>query len=338
VLPTRVPYYLLLVGGPVRFPFTFCHELDVEYAVGCLEFATAAEYERYARSVVDYETRAAVPTARTAVFFGTRHPYDRSTQQSADHLVPPLAARSLPGFTSTLLLGDSATKEALAGTFAPAAASKPPAILFTASHGMGWRKPDARQPAEQGALICQDWKPFTPPQPAHYFTAANLPDHTRVHGLIAFHFACYGAGTPQRDRYIHKKGEAPPAIANAPFIAALPKALLSHAAGGALAVIGHVDRGWGYSIGKAITGAQLLPFENALDRLVAGEPVGHAVKDFNERYASLSTELAGLLEQVGFGAKISDAQLARAWAERNDAEGYLVVGDPAVALRVADMT
>jgi hypothetical protein len=137
---------------------------------------------------------------------------------------------------------------------------------------------------------------------------------------------------------MHKKGEPPPAIADKPFIAALPKALLSHAGGGALAVIGHVERAWGWSIGKAITGAQLLPFENTLDTLAAGEPVGYAVKDFNERYAALSTELTGLLEQVGFGATISDVRLARAWAERNDAEGYMVLGDPAVALRVADMT
>ena len=64
--PLNVPYYLLLVGGPERFPFPFCHQLDVEYAVGCLEFDTPAEYERYARSIVDYETSASVPTGREA--------------------------------------------------------------------------------------------------------------------------------------------------------------------------------------------------------------------------------------------------------------------------------
>ena len=43
---------------------------------------------------------------------------------------------------------------------------------------------------------------------------------------------------------------------------------------------------------------QLLPFQNAIGRILIGQPVGHAFKDFNERYASLSTQLAGKLEKV----------------------------------------
>jgi hypothetical protein len=168
VLPTRVPYYLLLIGGPERFSFTFCHHLDVEYAVGCLHFDTTEEYGRYAASVIDYETSAAVPNAKRMVMFGTRHAGDRSTLLSADHLVTPLAAQPPPGFEVDLLLADRARKEALLDAIAPlgdrgggdAARSRPPALVFTASHGMGWKTPDPRQAADQGALICQDWKPL----------------------------------------------------------------------------------------------------------------------------------------------------------------------------------
>jgi hypothetical protein len=336
VLPTRVPYYLLLVGGPERFPFAFCHHLDVEYAVGCLHFDTPEDYARYAASVVDYETSAAVPNAKRMVMFGTRHPGDRSTTLSADHLVTPLAAQPPAGFTVDLLLADRARKEALLDAMAPQASrgdARPPALVFTASHGMGWSTPDARQASAQGALICQDWKPLTIPGPGDYLSAADLPADGQVHGSIVFHFACYGAGTPQHDRFLHEKGRPASVIAEKPFVAALPKALLAHPRGGALAVIGHVERAWGCSIVTPKSGAQLLPFRNALERLALGQPAGHAMKDFNERYASLSTTLAGMLEDIEFGAAVDGEQLVRAWVERNDAEGYLLIGDPAVAIR-----
>ena len=337
VLPTHVPYYLLLVGGPERFPFTFCHHLDVEYAVGCLHFETPDDYARYAAAVIDYETSAAIPNAKRMVMFATRHAGDRSTMLAADHLVTPLAAQPPPGFEVDRLIGDGARKEALLNAMAPRGDARPPALVFTASHGMGWRTPDARQTADQGALICQDWTPLALPGPGDYLSASDVPADGRVHGSIVFHFACYGAGTPQHDRFLHEKGRPPTVIADKPFIAALPKALLTHPRGGALAVIGHVERAWGCSIVTPKAGAQLLPFRNALERLALGQPVGHAMKDFNERYATLSTTLAGMLEELEFGAAVDGEALVAAWVERNDAEGYLVLGDPAVAIRAGDL-
>jgi hypothetical protein len=151
--------------------------------------------------------------------------------------------------------------------------------------------------------------------------------------MIQFHFACYGAGTPSHDRFFHRAGDRPPKIASEPFLAALPKALLSHRNGGALACIGHVDRAFSYSFVPQRAGPQRQPFANAIGRILLGEPVGHAVRDFNERYAALSTSLAAKLEELGDGAKIPPERICTDWLERNDAEGYLVVGDPAVRLR-----
>jgi hypothetical protein len=199
----------------------------------------------------------------------------------------------------------------------------------------GWPSGHIDQRARHGALLCQDWPGIGEIGPAHYLSASDVSEDARVHGLIAFFFACFGAGTPQRDAFAHIPGEPPPELAPEPFVSALPKRLLSHPEGGALAVIGHIDRAWGYSF---VSGgeSQLLPFQNALGRILLGQPVGYAMKDFNEKYAALSANLATLLEELSYNDQpILEAGLARVWTERNDAQNYVVLGDPAASLKTA---
>ena len=123
-------------------------------------------------------------------------------------------------------------------------------------------------------------------------------------------------------------------LAPAAFMAALPKRLLSHSRGGALAVIGHIERAWGYSIPVTQVGPRLLPFENAIGRMLKGQPVGHATKDFNELFATRSASLTEMLQQIQNGFNVPDRQLVSAWIERNDARNYAVIGDPAARLRL----
>jgi len=339
VLPQRVPYYLLLAGDPAAIPYEIELLLAVEYAVGRLGFDSAEEYARYAESLIEYETAAGVPTARRADFFATRHAFDSATQLSADWLARPLAA-GVPGrygFATRELRAASATKAGLAELFRPPLGMRPPALLFTAAHGLGWPRGDERQRAGQGALICQDWPAPGVIDRHCYFAAADFPADARVHGTISFHFACYGAGTPQRDEYLVEKGKSPPEIAERPFVAALPNALLSHPQGGALAVVGHVERAWGYSILGASGQPQLLPFENALGGILLGWPVGRAVSSFRERYVALVAGLLKLHENAGWGLAVADEELAASWVESNDARNYAVLGDPAARLRVEVM-
>jgi hypothetical protein len=61
------------------------------------------------------------------------------------------------------------------------------------------------------------------------------------------------------------------------------------------------------------------------------------MKDFHERYTALCTTLCSTLENIGFGAIVPDEELAASWVERNDAEGYMVCGDPAVRLPTQEM-
>jgi hypothetical protein len=336
--PTCVPFYLLVVGCPERIPFGFCRELSVEYAVGLLSFDTPAEYAAFAASVVAAESNEVRPRSRRVTFFGTRHPEDRPTRLSADKLVKPLAEGELArrvGCSFESISDDAATHEALAGVLARKDATAP-AFLFTATHGMGFGAGAADQRAQQGALVCQDWGgPQSGPVAAgQFFAAADVPDDADAAGLFAFFFACYSAGTPERDRFSRTPGQEPAKIAEASFAAALPRRLLTHPGGGALGCIGHVERAWGASIVESGAGSQLIPFENAIGNILAGKPIGLALKDFSERFAALSVSLAGMVEQVRNGLVVDDRQLSDAWIQRNDAEGYALFGDPAARLRL----
>lgn len=334
--PEKVPYYLLIVGQPERIPFSFQYLLDVQHAVGRLCFDTPQEYARYVQSVIDYETGVSVPNAKEMAFFATRHTDDPATRLSADLLARPLADE-VPGrygYTARQLWGADARKANL-GDLLTTTGGVPPALLFTATHGMGFPEGDPRQFAAQGALLCQDWPGVGYINEKQYFSGADLDPQARVHGTVVFSFACFGAGTPHKDDFAHGPGMVPPDVAPRPFVAELPKRLLAHPQGGALAMIGHVERAWGYSFVWGQAGAQLNVFKDALGKMLAGWTVGHAMEGFNQRYAEISTVLSEELERVPFGQPVAPQDLAGWWTARNDARNYIIVGDPAVRLRVA---
>jgi hypothetical protein len=80
---------------------------------------------------------------------------------------------------------------------------------------------------------------------------------------------------------------------------------------------------------------QLTPFRNLLDDIRRGKPVGHATQDLSAKYARLSHELTLLREAAPGNAPPSDADLAYAWLECADYQNNVLLGDPAVRLRVA---
>ncbi len=275
-----------------------------------------------------------VVTDRRVSFFGVSNPNDRATASSLRNLVEPLAARvarDRKSWPVETVLGEEATKAALAERLGGARA---PALLFTASHGLRFDLTDPRHLAHQGALLCQDW-----PGPGnwqggivqdHYLAGDDILDGASPAGLIAFFFACYGAGTPVYDSF--EMDNEQKLLAAESFVARLPQRLLAHPRGGALAVIGHVDRAWTFSFDWPESGAQLQVFESALGRLLEGYPVGAATEYFNQRYAELYTDLTEEREEVRWGARPDFLNLSELWTAANDARAYVLLGDPAVRL------
>ncbi len=350
VNPEKVPYYLLIVGSPEEIPFHFQYQLDVQYAVGRIYFDERADtdhpfetYAHYARSVVAAEREAGTqPACETeglpqlkATFFGVSH--DEATRKSAEHLVAPLVTRfeakgdmlDAP-WDIVSVMRDAATKEALYDLMR---GKTRPAFLFTASHGVEFDKDDPEtQRRTQGAILCQNWKGGKV-LPDAYLSANDFTEEDNLAGLIAFFFACYGAGTPRYDAYskqvFKRKRET---IADEPFIAGLPAAMLSRPKGGALAVIGHVERAWSASFLGEAQHEHVEVFESMIERLLKGYRVGYAMEYFNARYAALSTELTAIIDSWELSP--SPREMAEKWLANNDARGYIVIGDPAVRLPV----
>jgi len=346
-----VPFYLLIAArpGPLTpddrsfISFNFQYELDIFWGVGRLCFTDErgqhryADYRTYAQRLVEHERRAArdIRLRREIVYFGTRHDLDKSTERSAVELVMPLAAwheSGLPqkqGFARRLLLAGDATRSNLEQALRDG--NQPPAIFFSATHGLGLPANDRELMMYQGALVTQDWSGFGGIKRDHWFAAEDLPTNLSLEGMVALLFACYGAGCPQRDEFIVDPEKGRPLIAPFTFVAQLPQQMLLR---GALGVVGHVERAWTYSFSLDGARGQTQSFEDVIGRLVSGKRLGSATDQFNIIQAARSLTLSEELENIKFGKQPEARELATLWMARNDARNYMLLGDPAARLAV----
>jgi hypothetical protein len=339
--PNQVPYYLLLVGSPQEIPYHFQSQLDVQYAVGRIHFATLDEYDAYARSVVMAET-GQVKLARHATFFGAANPDDAVTRRCLTQLVEPLA-RTLQqdnsGWEIQTILADAATKTRLAALLG---GSETPALLFASGHGLGFPAGDPHQLAHQGALLCQDWPGPTVWRQAipqdFYFAGDDLAEGANLLGSIAFLHAAYSAGIGVEDEFVGEVRLQPEREVTPPrsALARLPQRLLGHRRGGALAVVGWLDRLWGSSSDWQGPGQQASLYATGMKRALEGYPIGLALEEFNERYAEFAMHLRTQLGFIQFGGSPDRTELARLWAYGSDMRNFILLGDPAVRLPVVE--
>jgi hypothetical protein len=340
-----VPFYLLIVAPPDAISFEFQYTLDLYWGVGRIWFDTADEFRAYADSVVAYEKAAAPLTSRQLALFAPQHDLDAATQLFTRQVAVPL--RDGMG-TSTLpigqrqryarrdFFGEAASKENLTRIFRGDIAGGRPALLFSGGHGMAFSPEDAQFLSCQGALVCQDWPGSNKITADHWFAGADVPADAKVHGLIHFMFACYGGGAPELDNF-DRFNDKPRRIAPRAFFSRLPQALLAHRDGGALAVLAHIERAWAFSFQNDKGGAQTQGFRDVIGRLLRGQRIGAATDTFNLRWAALSTQLAEAHVDLMHDPNMDVAQLGILWVARDDARNFMILGDPAVRLREAEM-
>jgi hypothetical protein len=338
-----VPYYVMIVAPPDEIPFEFQFGLDLNWAVGRLWFDNEAEFGRYAESVVAYETGKSISSSRQMAVFSPRNGKDEAMNLLCDELANPMLAPTATkpafgadqGFRLQPFIGDSATRETLEEIWRGKTAGGAPAVLFTGSHGMCFFSGDDRQDKEQGAIVCGDWPGVDPPKRSQYCAGKDLPADADFHGMIHVMFNCYGAGWPRHDTYTRLL-QRHHLVGPEPRMARLPQAMLAHPNGGALAVLGHVDRAWSSSYCSKKAGSQIEGFRTVMNRIMSGQRIGYATDRWNQRWAMLSTELAEELNRNAEGLGDSD-QLQNLWIARDDARNYIVFGDPAVRLRAGDL-
>ncbi len=356
--PRKMPYYLLIVGAPQNIPFSFQYRADLHRAVGRIDFGDdLAAYRRYAHSVVEAErafSEGRLGLPRRAAFFGAANTDDRATARSYDEMMRPIYTELCTGdkrpgnWELDLVEPNQATKPRLKQLLG--GSSETPAIVFTATHGLGFKLSDHRlkddrtlQFRQQGALVCKEWpgpqKWGEALKEEFYLSADDIDDNAHLWGSIAVHFACFGAGTPALNEYVHRLKQLETEsmqIAPVPFVAGLPKRLLSHPNGGALAVVGHVDRAWACSFrlenAKGTEIEDFDPMKTMLVMLMAGHRVGFALESMNARYADRASSLTTELYNINHGMGRDDFRYSRLWTAHNDARAYTVIGDPAVRL------
>lgn len=339
--PDKMPYNLLIVGSPQVIPYAFQYGLAAQYAVGRIYFEDVADYAIYAQSVVKVESGDfALP--KQMVIFGPQNPKNWAMPIVTKYLTDPLVSQlqQSPGdWRVKAVTKDQATKAQLRELLGR---GQTPALLFTSTFGLGLPNAHERQLAEQGALLCQEWPggEYTERHelitPDHYFSAQDVEKDARLLGLVAFLLTNYSAGTPQQDNFAYQDQVAQKNKDIAPydFMARLPQRLLAHPNGGALAVIGHVERVWTTSFvsyGGQVQESAL--FETVLRRLMMGHTVGSAMELFRYRYAQLSANLAEALQNVVFYDEGRDNEkLVMMMTQTIDARNYVIIGDPAIRL------
>lgn len=335
------PQYILLVGSPQAIPFEFQTVLDIAANVGRVHFDDLKDLETYVDKLIRLETQSAPVVDKEVLFFGPNAGQGDATFYSHEFMVKPLRdhTRDSIGFDVHTLLDFKATKDNLMN----ALTTRKPALVYTASHGLGARDaPFKEQKRVNGGIICQYGSRLTMDD---IFTADDVPmDQPFLEGSIFYQFACFGYGTPKMSHYSHWLRGQNERLAKEDFISALPKKLLAHPQG-PVAYIGHLDTAFLHAFAEPNNAnlidkwdGRISPFVHSIERLLGIYPSGMSMERMNRRFSFYNAKLADLNDRAQQGITTwndrNEDVLCDMWITRNDAKNYMIFGDPAVHLRI----
>jgi hypothetical protein len=340
------PHYVLIVGEATRVPFHFQCVLDSIAAVGRVCFDSLRELGQYVHKVIDIESATTPVTRRESVFWAPNGGPTDATFYSHLYMAKPLAEEvGRQGFQVHELFGDKATKGALLDALSTGGA----ALAYTASHGLAPpSKSFESQKRLAGALCGQHARGEE--RSKWLLTADDLPESTPfLEGGIFFQFACYGYGVPARSDFAHwvadNAAKREPVVRE-DFVSAIPRRLLANPRG-PVAFIGHVDTAWLHGFTDPYDtevidrwSPRLAPFKRAIELLLAVQPAGIAMNDFNKQYAIGNAILASYLDRMQRNMVKKSRETRRHLVDqvirRSDAQNYMVFGDPAARVRISD--
>jgi hypothetical protein len=339
----KAPHYILIAGGPDRIPFHFQSILETVANVGRVAFDSIQDLRSYIEKLLRLEAAADPVVSAEAVFFAPDAGYGDPTYFSRQYMAKPISdhVETNLKFKVQKILGPEATKNNLLA----ALSEKTPALVYTASHGLGaLNEPLETQKRYNGAICCQHTGDLSPQS---LFTGEEIPqDEPFLEGAVFFQFACFGYGTPSESDYAHWLGQVPERYTSADFVASIPKRLLAHPRG-PIAFIGHLDTAFLHAFADPQAPEtvsrwhnRIAPFVKAVDQLLGVQPLGQAMQDMGKRYSLYNTLITSTYDRERRG-KLSwtpeeRARFMDAWITRSDAQNYMVFGDPAARLRIPD--
>ncbi|HEX8824611.1 MAG TPA: CHAT domain-containing protein [Archangium sp.] len=350
VSPRDRPAYLLILGDLQEVSLELQQELSGDLMVGRLAFRRDEDYSAYAMKVLRWEQSP--PTSDEArLLLLTPEDGTTATQAARDSLLSPCR--------------EAALKEQAQGRF-PAAqleqqvapsvkqfllewASVPvPSVVLSASHGLGapragWASLKEQQ-ERQGALLLG--------RASHQdgvLSADDVWEKVLLPGGLWLMFASHSAGFHENARYaailkqsaywgLHVQN------GSAPFIAALPQALLA-APSGPLAVVGCVDVGWASVFLSTPGERKFSRFLEFLRIVCRGSRIGTAMTGLQRDVPALTSEAIALFEQEQEASYLRSQDLNEpnsapidpqhrtyVQVERHALRSMILLGDPAARL------
>jgi len=337
----KVPQYILIAGGPDQVPFSFQSLLDSVANVGRVDFDTLEDLQQYVEKLIRIENADAPFVTRDAVLFGTDGGVSDPTYFSRKYMIEPINEhiREKMQFSTHTMVGTNATKANLL----EALSSLKPAIVYTASHGLGATSESFEfQKRYNGAICCQNTGALTLDD---LFSVDDIPkDQSFLEGAVFFQFACFGYGTPAESDYAHWLDGVPKKYTDTDFVSAIPKRLLANPQG-PISFIGHLDTAFLHAF-VDIEDPHILdrwhtrisPFVSAIDYLLQVQPSGLAMQDMSNKYSISNLLITKTYDRYQRGRfqwnEEREARFLDNWITRSDAQNYMIYGDPAARLRI----